>query len=362
MTMIEGLNRIFEGTDRPGRDALSALIERVLGGSRLRGRVTAEEQVGRTCVWRLGLEVEGAPRALIIKFLTLNRSLREQRIVSCWLPAIGMGRHGPPVLGTTGVASGAGVWHVYEDLGDCGLERKLVDPVALRSGIEVVARLHGGFANHPLLGDCQATGGSLGRDFFLSSVRNALRALGGLRPPRAALPQEHRATRDRLRERLMRLLDEAPRRLEALEELDGRDTLLHGDLWPSNLLVVEKGEVRLIDWDHAGVGPATYDLSNMLMRLPVDLRLGALADYREAGGVAGRGNPGRDDLNYLFETAEYTRLANCVIWPALEFWERRGPWALERLAAIDGWFEQLEPALPAEPALLAEPTHAVSVQ
>ena len=259
-------------------------------------------------------------------------------------------------------ASGAGVWHVYVDLGDCGLERKLVDPVALRSGIEVVARLHGGFANHPLLGDCQATGGSLGRDFFLSSVRDALRALGGLRPPRAALPQEHRATRDRLRERLMRLLDEAPRRLEALEELDGRDTLLHGDLWPSNLLVVEKGEVRLIDWDHAGVGPATYDLSNMLMRLPVDLRLGALADYREAGGVAGRGNPGRDDLNYLFETAEYTRLANCVIWPALEFWERRGPWALERLAAIDGWFEQLEPALPAEPALLAEPTHAVSVQ
>ena len=68
----------------------------------------------------------------------------------------------------------------------------------------------------------------------------------------------------------------------------GRTVALHGDLWPSNLLVVEKGEVRLIDWDHAGVGPATYDLSNMLMRLPVGLRLGALADYREAGGTAGR--------------------------------------------------------------------------
>ncbi|MEE8507564.1 MAG: phosphotransferase [Myxococcota bacterium] len=354
--MIEGLDRILEGTDLPGRDTLGVLIERVLGGSRLRGRVTAEEQVGRRRVRRLGLEVDGAPRALIIKFLTLNRSLREQRIVSDWLPAIGMGRHGPPVLGTAGVTSGAGVWHVYEDLGDCGLERKLVDPVALRSALQVVARLHGGFANHPLLGDCQATGGSLGRGFFLSSVRNALRALDGLRPLRAALPPEHRATRVRLRERLMRLLDEAPRRLEALEELDGRDTLLHGDLWPSNLLVVEKDEVRLIDWDHAGVGPATFDLSNLLMRLPVGLRLGALADYRDAGGAAGWGSPGRDDLNFLFETAECGRIANCVVWPALDFWRRGEPWALERLASIDCWFEELEPALP------AEPNRAVSLQ
>ncbi len=354
--MIEGLNRILEGADLPGRDALSALIERVLGGSRLRGRVTAGERIGRTRVRRLGLEVDGAPRSLILKYLTLARSHREQRIVGCWLPAIGLGRHGPPVLGTAGVASGAGVWHVYEDLGDCGLERKLVDPEALRSGMHVVARLHRGFADHPLLGDCQATGGSLGGDFFLSSVRDALRALDGLRSPPVALPREHRATRDRLRERLMRLQEEAPRRLEALEELDGRDTLLHGDLWPSNLLVVEPGEVRLIDWDHAGVGPATFDLSNMLMRLPADLRLGTLADYRDAGGTAGCGGTGRDDLNYLFETVEYARLANCVVWPALEFWEHRGPWALERLATIDGWFEQLEPALPT--GLM----HAVSLQ
>ncbi len=154
----------------------------------------------------------------------------------------------------------------------------------------------------------------------------------------------------------MRLQEEAPRRLEALEELDGRDTLLHGDLWPSNLLVVEPGEVRLIDWDHAGVGPAAYDLSTLLMRTPVSLRPGALGDYLDAGGTFGRSSVGRDDLNYLFETAEYARLANCVVWPALEFWEHRGPWALERLATIDGWFEQLEPALP------AEPTHSVSLQ
>jgi hypothetical protein len=354
--MIEGLNCIFEGADLPGRDALGALIERLLGGSRLRGQVTAEEQIGCTRVWRLGLEVDGTPRALIIKFLTLNRSLREQRIVSYWLPAIGMGRNGPPVLGRAGVANGAGVWHVYADLGDCTLERQSIDPVALRSGMQAVARLHRGFAGHPLLGDCRMTGGDLGREFFLSSVRDALGALGGLRPPRAALPEEHRAIRDRLRERLLRLLDEAPRRMQALEEFGGPETLLHGDLWPSNLLVVHGDEARLIDWDHAGVGPGTYDLSNLVMRLPVGLRLRALADYRDAGGACGRCSPGRDDLNFLFETAEYARLANCVIWPALDFWKRPRPWALERLASIDGWFEKLEPALP------AEPMHAVSLQ
>jgi hypothetical protein len=354
--VIEGLNQIIERKDLPGRDSLAALIERLLGGSRVCGRVTADEQIGCTRARRLALDVGGVPRVLIIKYLSLACSLREQRVVEHWLPEIGLGRHGPPLLGRAGVASGTGVWHVYADLGDCTLERRSIDPVALRSGMQAVARLHRGFAGHPLLGDCRMTGGDLGREFFLSSVRDALGALGGLRPPRAALPEAYRATRDRLRERLLRLLDEAPRRMQALEELGGPETLLHGDLWPSNLLVVHGAEARLIDWDHAGVGPGTYDLSNLVMRLPIALRLRALADYRDAGGPCGRCSPGRDDLNFLFETAECARLANCVIWPALDFWKRPRPWALERLASIDGWFEKLEPALP------AEPMHAVSLQ
>jgi hypothetical protein len=107
----------------------------------------------------------------------------------------------------------------------------------------------------------------------------------------------------------------------------------------------------LIDWDHAGVGPGTFDLSTLLMRLPVELRLRALTAYRDAGGTAGHGHPARDELNFLFETAECARLANCVVWPALEFWRNGEPWALERLAAIERWFEALEPVLPAEPVL-----------
>jgi aminoglycoside phosphotransferase (APT) family kinase protein len=144
--------------------------------------------------------------------------------------------------------------------------------------------------------------------------------------------------------------------MEALDEIGGADTLLHGDLWPSNLLVEGDGTIRLIDWDHAGVGPAAYDLSTLLMRTPVSLRPGALGDYLDAGGTFGRSSVGRDDLNYVFETAEYARLANCVIWPALEFWQRREPSILDRLAAVDGWFEELEPVLP------CEATHAVSLQ
>jgi hypothetical protein len=353
--MIEELNRVFEESDLPGRDALSALIERVLGGSEVRSKVTAEARIGRTRVRRLGLEVDGAPRSLILKYLTLSRSQREQRIVRYWLPAIGLERHGPPVLGTTGVTSGAGVWHVYEDLGHCALDAK-AGPDTLRSGMQLVARLHCGFADHPLLGDCHATGRDLGRDFFRSSLRDALRALNGLKATGDGFEPHHRVTCDRLRERLVRLLDEAPQRMEALDEIGGADTLLHGDLWPSNLLVEGDGTIRLIDWDHAGVGPAAYDLSTLLMRTPVSLRPGALGDYLDAGGTFGRSSVGRDDLNYVFETAEYARLANCVIWPALEFWQRREPSILDRLAAVDGWFEELEPVLP------CEATHAVSLQ
>jgi hypothetical protein len=348
--VIEGLNRILEGTALPGRDTLGALIERMLGGSsRLRGRVIAEEAIRRECVRRLWVDVGDAQRVLVVKYLPLDGSLREQRVVERWLPEIGLARHGPPLLGTAGVLSGVGVWHVYADLGDRTLEGERVDPVALQAGMRVIARLHGGFVEHPLLGECRATGRDFGQGFFLSSVRDALRALDGLQPPRAPLPQEHRLTCARLRERLACLLEEAPQRMQALGELRGPETLLHGDLWPSNLLVDRSGEVRLIDWDRAGVGPATFDLSTLIMRLPVALRLEALTDYRDAGGAAGHGGPERDDLNFLFESAECARLASGVIWPALEFWRRGEAWALDRLAAIERWFAELEPALPPEP-------------
>jgi hypothetical protein len=56
--------------------------------------------------------------------------------------------------------------------------------------------------------------------------------------------------------------------------------------------------------------------------------------------------PGLAELNFLFETAEYARFANRVIWPAIALLMDKADWAFEVLSEIDQWFEQFEPVLP----------------
>src|SRR5207249_2815085 len=88
-------------------------------------------------------------------------------------------------------------------------------------------------------------------------------------PPRVEPTPEQGALRGRLLTRLYRLRDDLPRRVHLLETLGGPDTLLHGDLWTTNTLLhpTPRGLMaRLIDWDHAAVGPVSYDLSTFLYR------------------------------------------------------------------------------------------------
>ena len=54
-----------------------------------------------------------------------------------------------------------------------------------------------------------------------------------------------------------------------MEEHGGPELMLHGDLWTTNTFVQSTAEgpvARLIDWEHAAVGPASYDLSTFLYR------------------------------------------------------------------------------------------------
>src|SRR5256885_9944571 len=80
---------------------------------------------------------------------------------------------------------------------------------------------------------------------------------------------------------------------------------------------------RHINWDHAAVGPVSYDLSTFLYRFPKPERPWILEAYRRAVAPAGWHLPPTWLLNVVFETAEYARYANRIIWPAVALLEQR---------------------------------------
>src|SRR5262249_35120122 len=158
------------------------------------------------------------------------------------------------------------------------------------------------------LPECRLHGDDRGTSFYAASVRDAVGSLEALRPPAVHLSPERSALRDRLLGRLDRLQREESRRAQVIQESGGPEALLHGDLWPKNVLVVPRDgrvQARLIDWDRAGVGPVTYDLSAFLGRFPAQDRPWILDRYRQAVGRFGWQLPPAAVLNLLFETAEY---------------------------------------------------------
>jgi len=130
----------------------------------------------------------------------------------------------------------------------------------------------------------------------------------------------------------------------------GPETLLHGDLWPKNILAVPTPDglrTRLIDWDATGVGPLTYDLSTFLYRFSAHHRPWILDRYQQAVAPLGWQAPATRDLSLLLETAEISRIANCLIWPCIEAVQAQAEWAFDKLAEMETWFESVEPALTA---------------
>jgi aminoglycoside/choline kinase family phosphotransferase len=236
------------------------------------------------------------------------------------------------------------VWHVYDDLGSWELDACEPQRERVKTAVELIAQIHTRFARHPFLGEVRMQGGDLGIQFFESNVRDALYALQGWQPS-----AEQGPLRGRLLERLDTLRHELPQRAEALAELGGPETLLHGDLWTTNTFVLPGPNglrARLIDWDHAAVGPFSYDLSTFLLRFSHEHRPWILDAYRTAMAPAGWRLPGSKDLNLLFETAEYARFANSIIWPAIALLRERAQWALPALAEVAQWFEAWQPVFP----------------
>ena len=347
--MIDGLNNVLEGYHQPGLTQLHGLLEELLGGRKAEGRVLDQQmlQPRSLRVFRLRFLINGQHRRVIVKRLRPEIAKCSELVERRWLPAVGMREHGPALLGSVAEPTGNCVWHVYDDLGDCELDTNRLNREHIRAAIELIARLHTRFAQHPLLGEVRLHGGDLGIHFYETNVRDAIYALRGLQPT----PQES-GLYQRLLERLYVLRDELPQRAEALEELGGPETLLHGDLWAINIFVIPMSHglhARLIDWDHVAVGPASYDLSTFLLRLPSQERAWVVSAYaNETSRAAGWALPSTPELNFLFETAEYARIANRIIWPAIALVQEHASWGWESLAEIETWFENLKPVLPWE--------------
>jgi thiamine kinase-like enzyme len=322
------------------------LLEELLGGREASGRFLEQHTLKTrdTRVFHLRFAVNNQTRSVFVKRLRPEIARRNELVAKRWLPAIGLNDSGPPLLGSVADQSGACVWHVYDDLGRHELDPRTPDREHVRAAVELIARIHTQFARHALLGEVRLNGGDLGVHFYESNVRDAIYALEAWKP---AAPQN--GLRDRLLKRLYNLRDHLPRRAQAVARWGGPETLLHGDLWTINVFVIPTDDgfhARLIDWDHGAVGLATYDLSTFLLRFPSEHRSWVLEFYRQAVAEAGWRLPDERDLNFLFETHEYARFANRIIWPAIALAQDRAEWGIEALAEIEEWFEQFGPVLP----------------
>lgn len=349
--MIQGLEKLLETQNQPGLRELRRLLQRLLGPENREGCLVAEQilQPRSARVFRLRFIIEGKSRSVIAKRLKPEVAHRSELVEQRWLPAVGLTDNGPALLGSVAEPTGNCVWHVYDDLGPCELNVRQFDRDGVNAAIQLIAQIHARFAAHPLLGEVRLHGSDLGIHFYEANVRDATYALEACQ----SSPQR-RDVRRCLLSRLAELRRDLPRRAQALLDWGGPETLLHGDLWAINIFVIPRKQefhVRLIDWDHASVGPASYDLSTFLLRLPAEERNWALDHYRDEIAQAGWRLPSAPILNLLFETAEYARLANRVIWPAIALVRDGAAWAWDALTEVNQWFEDFRPVLACETEL-----------
>lgn len=311
-------------------------------------RLVGDEQL-KFRVHRLRVEVDDAERSLVVKWSDPVVARRNWLVARRWLPAVGLQDLGPPLLAVTAEPTGEGAWQLYEDLPGRSLSPE--PPVNREVGavIEAIARVHTAFAAHPLLRECRLWGGDRGIYFYSSNLRDAGAALRSLDLDRNGA--DTIAARDVLFEWINDLKKQESERASVLATVGGPETLLHGDLWPTNAVVLRNGEavrVRLIDWDETAVGPIGFDLSTFLLRFDSSHRRWILDAYRQAvDRLAGWELPHERDLSLIFETAAYARLISLLVWSVAAAVDGEAETLPERLVEMIEWLGAVKPVLPA---------------
>ena len=342
--MIEGLDLLVADQDPSSAFVLGNSLDEFIRDRYGSGRLLYQERI-KAQVYRLHFELEDKPLALILKCLEARIARRTELVARRWLPAVGLVQAGPPLLTTIGMPDGQSVWHIYSDLGSRSLAEDMGNREGMAASVKLIAELHQRFIDHPFMAEFRLYGNDLGAHFVESNLKDAMLAL-------EAITKHHNtgkgkwAVVDQLLDRISIIMDELPSRLRILKEFSGPETLLHGDLWPSNMFVSPDGQIRLIDWDRAAAGPIGYDVSTLILRFPPRQRIEIMDLYREATHSSAWEIPAYKDLNNLFETFEFARYACLIIWPAIALWENSPSWALEQLEEIERWFRVWEPVLP----------------
>ncbi|PYV38089.1 MAG: hypothetical protein DMG06_26475 [Acidobacteria bacterium] len=177
--MIDGLEKVFEGTGKPGVAELRGLLDELLCGAEASGRFLEEQklQPRGARVFRLRFEIKGETRSVVVKRLKPEIAQRNELVAKRWLPAVGLSDCGPPVLGRVADRTGGCVWHVYEDLGPYELDPCQPDRERVKAAIDLMARMHTRFAGHALLGEVRLHGGDLGKHFYETNVCDAIYSL-----------------------------------------------------------------------------------------------------------------------------------------------------------------------------------------
>ncbi|SCL32263.1 Phosphotransferase enzyme family protein [Micromonospora rhizosphaerae] len=296
-------------------------------------------------VYRLTLAT-GRPASVVMKRLDPATAHRDRLLVQRWLPAVGLADIGPSLLATVSDPAGDGAWSIYEGLDGHILDQLHPDPEEVDRLVEVVASLHVRFARHPVIAEIRHHGAHLGYGAYVGHLNDAAQALTAVRSRsdvRAHLPSALLADLERV---VCRAREDAPSVLALLDRVGGPDTVLHGDLWPKNVMA-GPGWLRLIDWDQLGVGPAIYDLSTLLLRLPRGSRRPVLDRYLGHIAAAGWPRPTVDEVVLLSTAAERARLATLAAWRVLDILEApTGPvaaWAGDELQSISTWWKEIDP-------------------
>lgn len=330
----------------PALEELDATLHEVAGR---RGRILSAQKL-KTGVYRIAIAKARQRLEVVAKRLTPPLAHRNQLALEQWLPAAGMEHAAPRLLGVAAERAGRVVWHLYEDLGSCSLVSFTSTRPEVEAAIRLIAELHLRFASESVLWECRIWGEGHGMAFYEDKVRDAVAAVRVALSASAAHRPHSGAVRTLL-EKLERLHDERDERARMLAEFGGPETLLHGDLWLANIAILPdlKGNcggrasrIRLIDWDHVGPGSFSYDLSTLILRFPADERSRIVALYRAAAAANGIEVPSDDELQLLFTTAEFARIASDTTWRALLFAREGSQSAFEQLAEINKWFDRFE--------------------